>query len=379
MRILFICNYSLLYGANRSMLTILESLKVKGYDLLVYLPHGGPIEAELQKNDINYKVIRFFPSYLYIKLMYKHLLVPFLFFYNFLVFPKLIRETKKFNPDIIVSNTSAENIGIIISKFLKIKHISHIREFMSLDHGAYFVLGRHLKKKFINMSDGVVFVSKAVASYVLLDEPLDENKHKVIFNGVTSKKSDLERKQLGDTIKFGSVGVLQASKGHHLLVDYFNDFLKFNANAELHIFGEGYGSYEKALKAKIEKYGIGNKVILHGFVKDTGDIYNAIDVLCMFSRSEGFGRVTVEAMFNGVPVIGLNRGGTIELIKDGKTGFLVDDYISFEKAAGKLFFNEDYYNEIRLNAFNEAKETFSVERYVNNVEQFIEKISNNGK
>lgn len=376
MRILFICNYSLLYGANRSMLTILKHLKRSGNELLVILPSEGPIIQELKQYDIEYKVIRFFSSYLYFKLLYKHLLVPILFFYNFLVFPKLLKETKRFKPDLIYSNTSAENIGILIARFLKIKHISHIREFMSLDHGSYFWGGRKLKKRFIQLSDGVIFVSKAVADYVLMDTNVS-GKNQVIYNGINTNINTLPAKKKADLIKFGSIGVLQPSKGHHLAIDYFYQFIQTNPNAELHIFGEGYGSYQKKLQKQIAEYGIQDKVILHGFVKDTDTIYSGIDVLLVFSRSEGFGRVTVEAMFNGVPVIGLNRGGTVELIQHGKTGFLVDDFQSFAVAVNMLYSSPDFYHSISQNAFLEAKERFSDEKYVNNVEQFIIKTLRN--
>jgi glycosyltransferase involved in cell wall biosynthesis len=358
------------------MLTILESFKKKGHKILVLLPSNGPITHEFKRLDIDYKVIRFFSSYLYLKILYKHLLVPALFFYNFLALPKLLKATKDFNPDVIYSNTSAENAGVIISKILKIKHVSHIREFMSLDHGSYFWLGRKNKQKFIDMSDGVIFVSEAVASHVLLGKAKDDDKHQVIFNGINNKQESLPPKKLPVIIKFGLVGVLQASKGHSLAIDYFNEYVKINPNAQLHIFGEGYPSYEKMLKKKIKNYALEDKIILHGFVKNTDEIYESIDILLMFSRSEGFGRVTAEAMFKGVPVIGLNQGGTTELIRNGQTGFLVTDYASFENAAKLLVSSNESYNTIRNNAFNEAKKLFSIEKYTNSVETFILNIIN---
>lgn len=376
MKILVICNYSELYGANRSMLTILESLKKKRHQLLIILPFKGPIEQELAKLDIDFKVVRFFPSYLYLKLMYKHLLVPILFFYNFLVLPKLLQLTKQFNPDLIYSNTSAENVGIILSKILRIKHISHIREFMSLDHGAFFVLGRGIKRKFIDMSDGVIFVSKAVANYVLIEPMPITGKHEVIYDGIDSNKPSLNFKPIPEIIKFGSVGVLQESKGHHLAVDYFSQYIKMNPNAELHIYGKGYALYEKLLRKKIADYGLENKVIMHGFLKNTSEIYAGIDVLCVFSRSEGFGRVTLEAMLEGVPVIGLNKGGTPELIKHRSTGFLIENYEAFKSSVDNLFTSNSIYNQIRTDAAEDAKRKFSVKNYVNSVEAFMLKIAN---
>jgi glycosyltransferase involved in cell wall biosynthesis len=42
----------------------------------------------------------------------------------------------------------------------------------------------------------------------------------------------------------------------------------------------------------------------------------------MCSRSEAFGRVTVEYLRRGRPVIGTRSGGTPELVDDGRTGLL---------------------------------------------------------
>lgn len=61
-----------------------------------------------------------------------------------------------------------------------------------------------------------------------------------------------------------------------------------------------------------------------GFVSDPFEVYRAADAVLVCSRSEAMGRVTVEAMFAGRPVLGYRGGATPELIVDGETGFLYD-------------------------------------------------------
>jgi glycosyltransferase involved in cell wall biosynthesis len=48
------------------------------------------------------------------------------------------------------------------------------------------------------------------------------------------------------------------------------------------------------------------------------------DIVLVCSRSEAFGRVTIEGMFSGRPVIGARSAATAELIKDGVNGLLYD-------------------------------------------------------
>jgi len=56
--------------------------------------------------------------------------------------------------------------------------------------------------------------------------------------------------------------------------------------------------------------------------KDVSRFFSAIDVFAMPSHGETYGMVTLEAMLSGVPVIGVNRDGTAELLQHGKLGWL---------------------------------------------------------
>jgi D-inositol-3-phosphate glycosyltransferase len=62
--------------------------------------------------------------------------------------------------------------------------------------------------------------------------------------------------------------------------------------------------------------------------------YRAADVVLVPSRSESFGLVALEAAACGVPVVATGVGGLLNLIEDGKTGFLVpgrdlDQFVRF--------------------------------------------------
>ena len=119
MKILFISNYSELYGANRSLLTLLNHFNQKEqYEIRLFIPSKGGIVQELEKCNIKYDIIPYISQLWYYKLQIKYLVQPLLILFTLLMLPYLVIRAKKYHPDIIYSNTSAENVGIIIAKTL---------------------------------------------------------------------------------------------------------------------------------------------------------------------------------------------------------------------------------------------------------------------
>ncbi|MFN8451228.1 MAG: glycosyltransferase family 4 protein [Anaerolineae bacterium] len=55
-------------------------------------------------------------------------------------------------------------------------------------------------------------------------------------------------------------------------------------------------------------------------------LYRRADMLVHTARTEPFGRVLVEAMAAGLPVVAFDAGGPGEILKDGETGYLVRDF-----------------------------------------------------
>jgi glycosyltransferase involved in cell wall biosynthesis len=89
------------------------------------------------------------------------------------------------------------------------------------------------------------------------------------------------------------------------------------------LFGEG--AYELELQRKIRSLGLAGRVRMLGFRSDIPLLMHAMDVIVHCSIApEPFGRVVVEGMLAGRPVVASAAGGVMEIIQHGKTGFLFE-------------------------------------------------------
>jgi len=159
--ILFITHYSSLYGANRSLLLLLEGLKENNFNPMVFVPDEGPLIDELKKRNISYRKFRFWAwmgvrSNLFI---FKAVLR---FVLNLAGLPILLAYAIKFKPSVIYSNSSTTPIGIYLSVILRIPHIWHIRELGKLDYNLDYDFGRKYFYYFMRKSDAIISISQFV-------------------------------------------------------------------------------------------------------------------------------------------------------------------------------------------------------------------------
>lgn len=108
----------------------------------------------------------------------------------------------------------------------------------------------------------------------------------------------------------------------------FDFFIKVLAKLPDNVCGIiiGDGPEKESLEKLARELKIDDRVIFTGFVdqnKKFQYLQNS-DVFFLSSVHEGFGIVLQEAMQVGLPIIATNNGGQVDLVEDGKNGFLVE-------------------------------------------------------
>lgn len=182
-----------------------------------------------------------------------------------------------------------------------------------------------LVKSILNKADRVVAQSsdtkKNAVTYYNIKREIDIIPLGIKPNQVqpTQKKSlDLSE----DKIVFCTVGRLVKRKNLPELLEIFNT-VKNSINSELLIIGDGpelTGLNEIVKQLNLEK-----DVRFLGRVSDKEkfQFLAASDIYVSTAMHEGFGIVFLEAMECGLPVVCYDKGGQIDFLKNGETGFLV--------------------------------------------------------
>ena len=127
--------------------------------------------------------------------------------------------------------------------------------------------------------------------------------------------------------------VLGDAKGADQAVEIFCKSGLAAQGYRLRFAGNCSPGYRRKLEAIAAAHGQPDSLAFEGFLADIKPLMSKATAFLMCSRFEGLGRVTIEALFYGCPVLGLDSGGTREIIEDGRNGLL---YSSVDEAAEKL-------------------------------------------
>ncbi|HHQ45007.1 MAG TPA: glycosyltransferase family 1 protein [Candidatus Altiarchaeales archaeon] len=119
------------------------------------------------------------------------------------------------------------------------------------------------------------------------------------------------------------LGRMSYQKGPDLLVEAVPKVLAENPNARF-IFA-GTGDLLEHVRGRLDYLGVGGKCRILGYVSDheRRELFNSCDIVCIPSRNEPFGIITLESWAAGKPVVACDTGGPGEIIDNFRTGIKV--------------------------------------------------------
>ena len=158
-----------------------------------------------------------------------------------------------------------------------------------------------------------------------------------------------------------AAGRLSPEKGFAVLVDAAAVVIKSGEKCRFVLFGEGVE--RRALEQRIHEAGLDGQFTLAGFRDDLDHWLPWADVVVLPSFTEGLPNVALEASAAGIPVVATAVGGTPEVVRDARTGFLVPSGNASSMAARILELCRDDDMRRRLGAAGKQlmQEQFSFE------------------
>lgn len=276
------------------------------------------------------------------------------------------------NIDIIHAQTRvAQVVACFVSRLSRAKMVTTC-------HGFFKVKKSRLL--FPCWGERVFAISDAVREHLVNDFKIKKEQVCLVYNGVDIEKfsapysrDEVRQKKeewgINPDARYivGIIARLSIVKGHKYLLEAAAIILSKMKRVYFLVIGDGEEKYNLINQAK--ELGIEKNMIFLPTVLDTKEPLKLMDVFVLPSLQEGLGLSAIEAAASGLPVIASNVGGVYSIIKDEKTGFLIEPRnpkILAEKII-LLLKNEELRTEFSKNARAFMKEKFSLQDMVDKV------------
>ncbi len=259
--------------------------------------------------------------------------------YCLAVLPTALRIRKTWAYDLLDLHWTHPDLpaGRLLSRLLGIPQLVTVR-----GEAALLLKQRSLPRKLVarllSKSDHVITLSDKLKDLcVSLGVP--ENRISTIRNGVDMSSfrhlgKQTCRNQLGipasERIILG-IGYLTPNKGFDRIITALPEVLKKHPHARLRLIGPNgafaQGDVTDQLKRLVEQLGLGGKVHFQGEIsnRDLPLWYNAADLFCLSSRSEGSPNVLTEALACGCPAVATDVGSVPEILSEDFMGIVVSN------------------------------------------------------
>lgn len=247
----------------------------------------------------------------------------------------MLQLIRKHRINVVYANSTKANVYTwILRIFSNCKIVWHMRDRLESNFvGWWLGLFSH---KIICNSDFTrnqlhFFCYKSSVIYNLVS-PLHDNLSDLPFAGNWNE----------ETIKLVQVGQLVSWKNHADSICALKVCLAHTSHVHLFIIGgvatDHESPYKKGIDQLIDQQGLSSYISFIQFTDPIDGYLQSMDILVHPAFGEPFGRVVIEAMRAGKPVVAYDEGGPAEFLQDGVTGCLVKRSDGYKGLAEKIVF-----------------------------------------
>lgn len=369
-RVLFVDHEPRLSGGQQDLLDLVEALD--RVEVHVALPAAGPLEDGLRSAGATIHRVEIHPELRHLSrwaiVRRPHLALRHLgaFVGAAWRLGRLIREVR---PDVVHTNSmKAHLLAIAPVRLRRLPLVWHVRDILQPGwiRFAFVRLGALFATRIVVLSKvtGEQFVSSRRAM----------RKVRIVYNGIRldryrAARAGRWRRRLGATngeVIVGMVGQLAHWKGQDVFIDAAGRLAERFPKARFAIVGEclypeNEDTYAWKIRQRAKELGLESRLVFTGWSDDVPATMNAFDVVVHASRlPEPFGRVIVEGMAAGKPVVASLAGAGPEIVSED-AGKLVapGDPDALASALAELV--GDAYTRLRIGkAAREAAKRFDI-------------------
>ncbi|MEK7576465.1 MAG: glycosyltransferase family 4 protein [Patescibacteria group bacterium] len=324
-KILFLSTKSVLGGAQRYIVDLVDYLPKDSYECVVAAGGTGAFSAKIVDRKIPYHSIKNFTRDIN-------------FITDIKAFFEILKLIKKIKPDILHLNSSkASFLGAIAGT------LAGVPKIISSTHGWPFLENRpRWQRKFLRaltrfesrFANTIICVSEFDYATGVKERIAPAKKLVQIHNGIDASRHLFLEKSLAQEKLFSKAGVPQKN---YFVVGSIAEYTKnkgllYLIEAAAHIITiepralfllVGWGEEKKFLEDQIAYRQLTNHVFLIDYLPEAFTYLKAFDVFILPSNKEGFAYTLLEASLAELPIITTRVGGNPEIIENLKNGLLI--------------------------------------------------------
>ncbi len=322
MRVCFVSHTANLKGAERALLELVLALRRSHVESFVILPRRDLLFQELTKHGITCAIVKYDPwietgkSGWYRR---KALLL------SAVKIVPMIVHFQRWKVDLVCTNSIVVFTGALAAWFGRKGHLWFIHEFIEEEYGLTCFLPLLLTLRLVDIwSKRILLASRALQEEYSKYFPIEKTQvvyQAALTNLVPQRVPPIPFK-VGKGLKCVTVGTLLSARGYADAIKAVGYLNKRGYRVHLTIVGDG--PERENLETLVKSEDVEDKVSFTGFLASAPSVIEVADVVLACSRKEGFGRVKVEAMRTGKPIIAAALEGGDELLRDGFNALLYE-------------------------------------------------------